>query len=178
MATIDYGAIVVRDGKFVNRDVMFMEKTDLGCDLPECEDGYACVGDANFMVSFYQSKVSIIINGEEARNIWIGACDGYSDNHSKAFYTKLPYEKMFNVCGSGVDISFECIDRQRRIDPFGYKYYSDKFLVSFSYKGHEYRVYTGYGIDTKEDVYERIKYDHYGYSDIERSVIDKVFKEG
>lgn len=35
MATIDYGTILVRDGIIQNRDQRFMEKSDLGCDIPD-----------------------------------------------------------------------------------------------------------------------------------------------
>ena len=35
MAMLDYGTILVRDGIIQNRDQIFMEKTDLGCDIWE-----------------------------------------------------------------------------------------------------------------------------------------------
>lgn len=38
MAMIDYGTILVRDGIIQNRDKMFMEETDLGCDIWEQVD--------------------------------------------------------------------------------------------------------------------------------------------
>ena len=77
MAAIDYGTILVRDGIIQNRDRMFMEKTDLGCDIPDKlafrgdldrvvfikGDFFAYAGDIDFMLCFYKYRVLVIFNG-------------------------------------------------------------------------------------------------------------------
>jgi hypothetical protein len=183
MAMIDYGTILVRDGIIQNRDQMFMEKTDLGCDIPDKlafrgdpdrvafvnGDFFAYAGDMDFMLCFYKYRVLVISNGIYVGDVWI------MDN------IKPPYEKRLNLFGSGVDVTFECIDHKGRVNEYWNRYeYPTKYKVSWKYKGHKYVAYTGYGIDPKQSVYDRIKTgdNGYDYTEAEIAELDRVFKEG
>lgn len=181
MAMIDYGSLLVRNGKLMNLGEMFMEKTDRGCDIPEPFNGefFVYAGDEDFMLCFYKSRVAVLINGKLAGDVWIGSCDGYCCRvESKIIYTKLPYEKRLGIFGSGIDVTFECIDHEGFVTDLGTFTYSGKYKVSWAYKGDNYICYTGYGIDPQQSVYDRIKDNSYGYTETEIAELDRVFKEG
>ena len=183
MAMIDYGTILVRDGIIQNRDQMLMEKTDLGCDIPDKlalrgdpdrvsfikGDFFAYAGDMDFMLCFYKYRVLVIFNGLYVGDVWI------------TYDIKPPYEKRLNLFGSGIDVIFECIDHKGRVNEYWNRYeYPTKYKVSWEYKGHKYVAYTGYGIDSKQSVYDRIKTgdNSYDYTKTEIEEPDRVFKEG
>jgi hypothetical protein len=183
MAMIDYGTILVRDGLIQNRDQMFMEKTDLGCDIPDklalrgdqdrvafiSGDFFVYAGDMDFMLCFYKYRVLVIFNGMYVGDVWI------TDD------IKPPYEKRLNLFGSGVDVIFECIDHKGQVNEYWNRYeYPTKYKVSWEYKDHRYVAYTGYGIDPKQSVYDRIKTgdNGYDYTEAEIAELDRVFKEG
>jgi hypothetical protein len=183
MAMLDYGTILVRDGIIQNRDQMFMEKTDLGCDIPDklalrgdpdrvafiSGDFFAYAGDMDFMLCFYKYRVLVISNSIYVGDVWI------MDD------IKPPYEKRLDLFGSGIDVTFECIDHKGRVNEYWNQYeYPTKYKVSWEYKGHKYVAYTGYGIDPKQSVYDMIKTgdNSYDYTETEIAELDRVFKEG
>lgn len=59
----------------------------------------------------------------------------------------------------------------------GYKYKTQRWKATWDYNGNKYEVIFGYGIDSNEKVWNDIKFDYYGFTDIEREVIDKWFLE-
>lgn len=59
-----------------------------------------------------------------------------------------------------------------------YKYRTHRFLAKWEYAGKEYEVLFGYGIDPEEKCWNRIKYETYDFTDIEREIIDTWFLEG
>lgn len=84
MAMIDYGAILKVNGKFINKNNLFMDSSDTGyiCekalynyDGKEHEidiDGnfFVYAGDKNFLLCFYKSMVYVIHNNKVIRSIW------------------------------------------------------------------------------------------------------------
>lgn len=56
-----------------------------------------------------------------------------------------------------------------------YKYRLRRYLAEWDYKGKHYEVIFGYGIDSEKECWDRIKNDGYGFSDVERKVIDEWF---
>lgn len=59
------------------------------------------------------------------------------------------------------------------------KYRTNRWLATWEYNGNKYEVIFGYGIDPDEETWERIKFDDenggYGFTDIEREIIDSWF---
>lgn len=193
MAMIDYGTILVRNDKIMNYGQFFMDGvTDRGSKIPDELDCpwsrvgkilingnyYACAGDNNFMLCFYKTYFTAIVKGEAKGNVWLGQAGSWNGTRSDeySFVTKNPYEKIFNLFGCGVMISCTCLDPNIRVYE-SYKAYSRRFKVSFIYNGDRYDIYTGYGIDSKEEVYEKIKFTAYDFSDNERDILDEVFRK-
>ena len=58
-----------------------------------------------------------------------------------------------------------------------YKYRSQRYLAEWDYKGKHYEVIFGYGIDPNKECWDKIKNSSYGFSDVERNIIDEWFKE-
>lgn len=194
MATIDYGTIVTRNGEFVNVSTRFMEKTDLGFDVPEFvinEDAdmevrgnyFAYVGNSDdIMFCFRKHIVDVIQKNTYMGRIYIGEAGSFNipaTEKNRMFLTKSPYEKIFNVFGTGITMTFECIDKNIQHYNNGYwgeTFYTQKFKVSFEYVGNNYVVYTGYGIDTNPEVYKDItESGAYGYTETEIEELNKVF---
>ena len=69
------------------------------------------------------------------------------------------------------------IARNRKNPCIGYKYKTSRWLATWEYNGKKYEVIFGYGIDPNEDVWNDIKYDHYGFTNVERQVVDGWFEE-
>ena len=192
MATIDYGTVVTRNGEFVNVSTRFMKKTDLGFDIPKCVVGtdmevcgnyFAYVGNPNdIMLCFYKHIVDVIQNNTYIGRIYIGEAGSFNipaNEKNHMFLTKSPYEKTFNVFGTGVTMTFECIDKNIQHYNNGYwdeTFYTQKFKVSFEYAGNNYVVYTGYGIDTDPNVYKDItESGAYDYTETEIEELNNVF---
>lgn len=194
MAAIDYGTIVTRNGEFVNMSTRFMEKTDLGFDIPESViyentdmevrgNYFAYVGNSDdIMFCFRKHIVDVIQKNTYVGRIYIGEAGSFNipaNEKNRMFLTKSPYEKIFNVFGTGVTMTFECIDKNIQHYNNGYwdeTFYTQKFKVSFEYAGNNYVVYTGYGIDTDPKVYEDItESGAYGYTETEIEELNKVF---
>jgi len=56
-----------------------------------------------------------------------------------------------------------------------YKYRTDRYIATWEHKGKKYEVIFGCGIDPNERVWNRIKNDSYGFTDVEREIIDGWF---
>lgn len=186
MASIDYGTILVKNGELINTE-RYMEKSDMGVSYEEITSnlnnernvdcsGSVIVGDADFCITFWKTHATIIMNHKVCGQIWFGRCGCFGFTQDEFhIITKAPWEKILNIFNSDTDIIVECIDHNIRQDKNGIKYYSDRYHVQFEYKGNTYDIYTGYGIDSRIDVYNRIKFEHYSYTETERNVLDNVF---
>lgn len=60
---------------------------------------------------------------------------------------------------------------------YWYKERPYRFLAEWKYKGHTYEVIFGYGIENDMEVWNKIKYQYYGFSEMERNIIDSWFLE-
>lgn len=188
MASIDYGTILVKNGTLIDT-TRSMKSTDLGVSFDEImrnidynghtgvdAGGSVIVGDDEFCITFWKTHATIIMNHKVCGQIWFGRCGCFGFTQDEFHITtKAPWEKILNIFNSGTDIIIECIDHNIRQDKYGIKYYSDRYHVQFEYKGNTYDIYTGYGIDSRIEVYNRIKFSAYGYTEKEREVLDNVF---
>lgn len=175
MATVDYGGILVKNGKIFNTDTPFMETTDLGYFLPTGAHGYAAAGDEKFSVSVWKANIFVIINGEIAHKIWLNQATAKNVNYPSDMLAKPPYEKFINIGGSGVDLIVEQIDKEYEVTKYGAEY-RDKYHVHFTYAGNIYDLYFGYGVDNNVSVYSNIiANDRFDYSDTEREVFNRIF---
>lgn len=69
------------------------------------------------------------------------------------------------------------IARQRKNHSRWYKYKTDRWLATWEYNGRKYEVIFGRGVDPNEKVWNDIKYDSFGFTHVEREIIDEWFKE-
>ena len=176
MAVIDYGVILVKNGKIVNRSIRFMKTTDTGYKIPENISFYAACGDEKFCLAFFKRQVYVIINGVFVGTVWIDEIGNAKNNQ---IFIKMPYENRLNLFGSGISVIFEAIDHTLLKDTeCDYRYYSGKYHDNFTYNGNVYDVYFGYGIDSSEETYNKIKFTSYDYTEKERNVLDNVFEIG
>lgn len=180
MAMIDYGAILVRDGKRMNKD-MFMGKTDTGyTDDDFTQDMFVCVGNGNILIGAYKCIIVVEFNGQTYK-FFCGYT--FKNKKEKNQYNTDTYEYILNeydddieseyvsenVIGCGITLNFERIDKS-----IG----SEKFKVSFFYMGHDYQIYFGYGIDPSYKVFKRLTDDPkrpYGYTDREIAVLRPIY---
>ena len=177
MAMRDYGAILVKDGNRVNTE-MFMSKTDTGYDDGDfTHDYFVCVGDANFMVGAYKYNLAVKYGDREIITY------PYVDERDLHYFTDADlvpifvsymnprqsagFEILENVLDSGVTIRIDRIDPDDGL----------KLKASFTYNGHNYEIYYGYGVDPDNEVFEDItSADRYDYSETERKVFSALYE--
>lgn len=162
MALIDYGAILRVNGKFINKNCdLFMHSSDTGyvCEQALHPNGemididkefYVYAGDENFMLCFYKGLFYVI-------------------SHNKIILAKwniLFMSETFYFDGLP-SVNVERLDNK-----------TQRWLATWIHNGNKYEVIFGYGIDPDEEVWNRIKFDGYKFTDIEREIIDEWFKEG
>lgn len=175
MATVDYGGILVKNGKIFQNDDWSMMETDLGYQLPEGVNSYACAGDEKFAVAVWKANLYVIINGKVAHKIWLNQATAKNVNYPNDMLAKPPYEKFINIGGSGVDLTVEQIDKEYEVTKYGAEY-RDKYHVHFTYAGNVYDIYFGYGVDNNVSVYsDLIENDVFDYSETEREVFNRIF---
>ena len=175
MATVDYGGILVKNGKIFQNDDWSMLTTDLGYQLPNGVASYAAAGDEKFAVAVWKANIFVIINGEIAHKIWLNQATAKNANYPSDMLAKPPYEKFINIDGSGVDLTVEQIDKEYEVTKYGAEY-RDKYHVHFTYAGNIYDIYFGYGVDNNASVYsDLIANDRFDYSDTEREVFNRIF---
>lgn len=68
------------------------------------------------------------------------------------------------------------IVRERKHPTYYSKYKTSRWKATWDYNGNHYEVIFGCGIDPNEDVWNRIKFDTYNFTDIEREIIDEWFR--
>lgn len=175
MATVDYGGILVKNGKIFNTDTPFMETTDLGYVLPDGVDSFAAAGDEKFAVAVWKASLCVIVDGKIVHKIWLNQATTKNVNYPFEMLAKPPYEKFINIGGSGVDLIVEQIDKEYEVTKYGAEY-RDKYHVHFTYAGNVYDLYFGYGVDNDVSVYsDIIANNRFDYSDTEREVFNRIF---
>lgn len=180
MAMVDYGAILVRDGKRMN-ERMFMGNTDTGyVDDNFTQDMFVCVGDGSILICAYKCMIVVEFNGQ-SYTFFCGYA--FKSKKEKNQYNKKTYEYVLNeyddsieseyvsenAIGCGITLNFERLDKTIN---------SNKFKVSFSYNGHNYEIYFGYGVDPSYEVFKRLTDDPekpYGYTDTEIAVLTPIY---
>ena len=205
MAMIDYGAILMIDGKKYN-DTMFMETSDCGF-VPEKAyskeynqwldikgNYFVYAGDDNFMLVFYKTWAYVITAGE------------------------IIYSAPFNMNYPGLTryfdglptVTFEHLDKNRYeeyltdVDDDDYRYYisrygikrgtlyyyralkrcerakwlcyTNRYVARWEYQGRKYEVIYGYGVDPDKECWERIRDEAYDFTEIEKQKIDRCFE--
>lgn len=68
------------------------------------------------------------------------------------------------------------IARERKNSDKWHKYKTQRWKATWEYNGNKYEVIYGYGIEPNKEVWNNCKYD-YGFTDVERKIIDKWFKD-
>ena len=139
MAMVDYGAIAWKDGKLISTD-MFTPMEDMVGWSDENEDKefklddncFAYIGDKDFTVGFYKDVMRIYCpDGEiEDEMIYFG---------SSPFEGWRCWRRWYFV--NSIDDSAEIIVRPRK--------FHDYYICKMKYRGHNYKVAFGYGVDLK-----------------------------
>lgn len=200
MAMIDYGAIVFKNGEFINRDQFFMdmEKAVGWVDVP-----FIRHEDCDCIWEYEDSKYSDCGHCPKAKRresgFVIADCHGQStscENKANGNYyayigdknlTLAFYKTMCAIYKDGkyVDTIWGCRDKDsKRHKVLRFEYGGAQIIIrsvyytishmSISYKGDHYNVIYGYGIDPCMRVWNRIKNQYIG-SKASRDV-DKLIK--
>lgn len=206
MAMIDYGAILMIDGKKYN-DSMFMDTSDSGF-VPEkaYDEKHDCLidvkgnyfvyaGDKDFMIVFYRTHAHVIAQGR----IIYSPPYNFEYPGETRFFDGLP-TVTFEHLDKNRYISQEHLDRddvQFLLERYGKKWgrlyayrlaktigrnqtngYTARYVARWEYKGKQYEVIYGYGIDPDKEVWDDIKNDDdgYGFTDVEIQAIDRCFE--
>ena len=134
MAMIDYGAIAWKDGKLISTD-MFTPMEDMvgWTDNHEyrLEGNYfAYIGDEDFTVSFYKNVMRIYNRTNK-------------NDNEEIYFNYTPFEKWSRwrkwYIIDSLNDDAEIIVRPRRRHSY--------YICKMSYRGHEYKVAFGYGVD-------------------------------
>lgn len=153
---------------------------------------YVYAGDENFMLCFYKGYFYVIHNNK----IICSISNSYFISET-IYFDGLPTIKVEHLdkeLRNEYPDKLDDWDRAFYYDHFGikkgqlkinrvlkkyknvvWKTRSSRWLATWDYNGNHYEVIFGYGIDPNEDVWNRIKFDSYDFSDIEREIIDSWF---
>jgi len=161
MASIDYGAIVRKNDKIINKgESQFQNMKELiEVEYSDFNNKYfVYAGDKDFLLCFKKGYFTIVINGVE----------------EKTHRQKFQWEKVFTSIG--VDIEVEFLDKNLYEVTYGdVKSRNYRFKAKWKYKNDVYEVIYGYGIDTR--LTKEIM-DDYGFSDIEKLLMEDWFDFG
>ena len=155
---------------------------------------YVYAGDKNFILCFYKGLMHVISNNRLICSCWnipfaseTIYLDGFPTVHvehlDKEFqsdYYEHPDEadKNYFIYCYGKKKGYSKYLRYLKRNSKGYfKYRTERWLATWEYNSKKYEVIFGYGIDPDEKVWERIKFDDdgYGFTDVERNIIDSWF---
>ena len=166
---------------------------------------FVYAGDENFLVVFYKGMYKVISNEKVIHSGWNVCCNSetfYLDGlpNLKVSMLSKHYERTLFSCLDEENIKE---DYEWFLEYKGKKYadrwlrrrYKSKymtlrghggyasnerpyrFIAEWDYNGHHYEVIFGYGIDNDEEVWNRIKNEHYGFRQDEIEIIDSWFNE-
>ena len=206
MALIDYGALLKVNGKFINKNSdLFMSCSDTGyvCKDVEYLDGakgyidgnyFVYAGDENFLIAFYKGIFCVVHNNKiiysDCNSTFISETLYFEglptlkiEHLDKELINEYPdppdeydiewYYERYGKKKSQLKLYRLAKSRNR----IAYKVRTFRWLATWEYKGKKYEVIFGEGIDTNENVWNDIKYDHYGFTDVEREIINSWFEE-
>lgn len=154
---------------------------------------YVYAGDENFMLCFYKGYFYIISHNRIISTVSYNPflsetfyLDGFPSITVERLDKNLRYEYMDEPDEYDVEYWNERLGKRRaqllirrlykkRKSPVC-RYYSSRWKVTWDYNENHYEVIFGYGIDNDEIIWNRIKFNSYEFSDIEREIIDEWFK--
>lgn len=134
MAMIDYGAIVIKNGKVINQGKMFSDmKNCVGWEDEKIQHNYfAYVGNEEITLCFYRNHFDIYENKKYVNEIW----PDFSPIHCK----KSHY----------INTNFGTIKVKTLANQVHCAY--------FSIDGNHYKVIFGFGIDSSKFIWDKNKY--------------------
>lgn len=188
MAMIDYGALVIKNGKPVNKNGgLFMDPPHYMDDIVK-GNYYVYCGDEELSFCFYKCNISVVKNGHIINNFWQHPFK--SETHyvgdTNITVTRLDdlipeYPEHLMSCATwgdyvretwegatGKEKDYELENGRKwhklwikRCKEIGRKkplYYTStlKYSATWEYKGDQWEVIFGYGIDPDEEVFEEI----------------------
>lgn len=88
-------------------------------------------------------------------------------------------EKLSELVGGYKEYKKFCkyVKKIARVNKNGgcYAYRTDRYLAEWEYKGKKYEVIFGLGIEPVKEVWDDIKTQNYGFTDVEKIIIEKWF---
>lgn len=167
MAMIDYGAIAWKNGKLIStemftpmRDMVGWDDSDEDAEHSLVGNYFAYIGDEEFTVAFYKSLVRIYRqNVVEDETIFFG---------SERFYKWKEWAECF-ITGKNHDFV------KLYVKPVKFH---DYYICRMKYKGDNYKVAFGYGVDLK--YYKKYHIiDYYGtpwfrFKEFKSEIIDRI----
>ena len=155
MAMIDYGAVLIKNGKVMNENQFFMDmESSVGCKIDGIDGQYSVyAGDSEFVIATYKTVLRVAANGKLGP-LWFGLDreDEYGINANK-----IIIHERYN----GVQFTIKNI-------------YRGVFHASFTYKGNFYNIIYGYGIDPDFSVWDDVKVRYLGVEGAR--TVDNLYK--
>lgn len=147
MAMIDYGAIVIKNGKVINQSKMF---SDMGSCVGWTDEKvrgnyFAYVGDEKITLCFYKNRFVIYENKKFVDEIWPD-------------FSPIPCKKSHYINTSSCMIKVKTLS-------------TCVHCACFSIDENHYKVIFGYGIDPSKNIWNKNKYYYLG-----KKVANKVDK--
>lgn len=148
MAMIDYGAIVIKNGKVINQNEMFPDMMNcVGWENDDARNNYfAYAGNKELTLCFYRTHFVIYENKKFIDEIWP---DWSSISSKKSHYinTNTSVIKV-KTLARGIHCAYFTIENQH------------------------YKVIFGYGIDSSKSVWDKNKYHYLGKKTANK--VDKI----
>lgn len=152
---------------------------------------YVYAGDKNFLLCFYKRYFYVIHNNKVIHTVIHNQflsetfyLDGFPSvtvehldkNFVKRYYNKpedLDRKWLIQRHGkkNGLLRLSRWIKHSRKFD----KELTNRWKATWDYNGNHYEVIFGSGIDPNEETWNRIKFDSYGFTNVEREIIDSWF---
>lgn len=149
---IDYGAIVIKDGKCVQKDHFDHMIDSVGYVDPQMDGNYfSFIGDKEVTFAFYKNIVKIkSIDEYNNKIIFVGNTNYVGWKYYEDFVSTNDDAYWFRIKNLG----------------------NNSYVFKIKYKGHKYKVFFGYGIDVY--FYKRTHRPNY-YSSIEFKISSFVY---
>lgn len=155
---------------------------------------YVYAGDENFMLCFYKRYFYVISNNKIIYAFWFSPF--ISETIYLGGFPSIKVEHLDKELREEYPDQLDDWDRKWHYNYYGarkgqlkinralkkykkvvYKIRSSRWLATWEYNGKKYEVIFGSGIDPNEKVWNNIKYDSFGFTDVERKIIDNWFEE-
>lgn len=161
MAMIDYGSVVKKNGKIIQKEMFMDMKEAVGFEIDSLQEGiegktlidgdwFSYMGDEELLVCTYKTQVLIVSNNEIKKHVWYGTLDGN---------WRLPFPKY--------QLQFEVNGTKFHIKKL---FNQNRYKLRFEYKNDLYECLYGYGVDVDKNIW-------YNVTPKERRYIDKWFNE-